>query len=281
MDAGDPKTPLIAKTLQAVMPMSRLISKPAGATVATVKSFVPKAVEKKVATNAVVDMTKKAATKEVAKESGKGIKARAERAAARKAASAAASALGGSDSDNTSSSNTPKYLSPLKLGMDVKINKPEAAGTKTGTDTRVSNLYRKSFEGSMKEEAEEEKKSKPEARRFLKPAAFMNSKVKINAPKPSGVVTGVDARMRKYERDMYTQQNESVISQIMTMVNEDVTEMQLNIGENSIKINNTIAKKVVGVYESLNEENKKKMENMLNEDSIDSFKKLINFAVRQ
>ena len=93
--------------------------------------------------------------------------------------------------------------------------------------------------------------------------------------------TGVDARMSKYERDYYNQQNESVMSQIMVMVNEDVTEMQLNIGENTLKINNTIAKKVVGVYESLNKQNKKKMEDMLNEGTTESFMKLINFAVRQ
>jgi hypothetical protein len=109
----------------------------------------------------------------------------------------------------------------------------------------------------------------------------MNSKIKINAPKPAGVATGVDARMRKYERDFYNQQNESVMSQIIAMVNEDVTEMQLNIGENTLKINNTIAKKVVGVYESLNIDNKKKMEDMINEGTTESFMKLINFAVRQ
>jgi len=174
-----------------------------------------------------------------------------------------------------------KLLTPAKFDMKIKLNQPKGDIT-TGVDKRMSNAYRKSFEIPMKEESEEEeKKSKLDAPRFLKPAAFMNSKVKISAPKPAGVTTGVDARMRKYERDMYSQQNESVMSQIMTMVNEDVTEMQLNIGENTLKINNTIAKKVVGVYESLNKQNKKKMEDMLNEGTTESFMKLINFAVRQ
>jgi len=185
---------------------------------------------------------------------------------------------------SSSANDDKKELSPAKFGMNVKTNKPEAAGTKTGVDTRTSNLYRKSFEGSMKEETakdDEDKTKTSTPRRFLKPAAASNSKVKISAPKPAGVTTGVDARMRKYERDFYGQQNESVMSQIMTMVNEDVTEMQLNIGENTLKINNTIAKKVVGVYESLNTENKKKMEDMLNEGTTESFMKLINFAVRQ
>lgn len=174
-----------------------------------------------------------------------------------------------------------KDLTPAKFGLNVKLNAPKGDVT-TGVDKRMSNAYRKSFEASVKEEVtttdDDEKKT---GRRFFKPAAPADSKVKINTPKPAGVTTGVDARMRKYERDYYGQQNESVMSQIMTMVNEDVTEMQLNIGENTLKINNTIAKKVVGVYESLNKQNKKKMEDMLNEGTTESFMKLINFAVRQ
>lgn len=179
-----------------------------------------------------------------------------------------------------SSDDERKFFTPVTSDFKAKLNKPQGS-TKTGVDTRMSNLYRKSFETPMKEETdEEEKKARIDARRFFKPATAKNNKLKVNEPKPAGVTTGVDARMRKYERDMYSQQNESVLSQIKTMIKEDVTEMQLNIGENTLKINNTIAKKVVGVYESLNTENKKKMENMLNEGSTDSFMKLINFAVR-
>jgi hypothetical protein len=174
-----------------------------------------------------------------------------------------------------------KELTPAKFGLKVKVNRPQG-DVMTGVDKRMSNAYRKSFEASVKEEVtttdDEEKKT---GRRFFKPAVSVGSKVKVNTPKRAGVKTGVDARMSKYERDFYGQQNESIMSQIMTMVKEDVTEMQLNIGENTLKINNTIAKKVVGVYESLNKQNKKKMENMLNEGTTDSFMKLINFAVRQ
>jgi hypothetical protein len=185
---------------------------------------------------------------------------------------------------SSSANDDKKDLTPAKFDMKVKTNTPTDTGTKSGVDTRTSNLYRKSFEGSMKEETakdDEDKTKTSTTRRFLRPAAASNSKVKISAPKPAGVTTGVDARMRKYERDFYGQQNESVMLQIMTMVKEDVTEMQLNIGENTLKINNTIAKKVVGVYESLNKQNKKKMENMLNEGTTESFMKLINFAIRQ
>jgi hypothetical protein len=185
---------------------------------------------------------------------------------------------------SSSANDDKKDLTPAKFDMKVKTNTPSDTGTKSGVDTRTSNLYRKSFEGSMKEETakdDEDKTKTSTPRRFLRPASAANSKVKISAPKQAGVTTGVDARMRKYERDFYGQQNESVMSQIKAMVKEDVTEMQLNIGENTLKINNTIAKKVVGVYESLNIDNKKKMEDMLNEGTTESFMKLINFAVRQ
>jgi hypothetical protein len=57
--------------------------------------------------------------------------------------------------------------------------------------------------------------------------------------------------------------------------------MQLNIGENTIKINNTIATKIVNVHETLNEDNQKKMRDMLNEGDVSSFKKILDFAVRQ
>lgn len=49
---------------------------------------------------------------------------------------------------------------------------------------------------------------------------------------------------------------------------------------NKYTVNSSMANKIVGVYESMNRKNKKKMEKMLNE-SVDSFNKVMNFAVRQ
>ena len=105
--------------------------------------------------------------------------------------------------------------------------------------------------------------------------------------------TGTEARIEKASRDYSRNfakramddrykhiQKESVITTLKSMVEENVSEMQLNISESSIKINTTIAKKVVDVYESLNKDNKKKMEDMLGE-SVDSFKKILSFSVRQ
>jgi hypothetical protein len=51
------------------------------------------------------------------------------------------------------------------------------------------------------------------------------------------------------------------------------------IGEDVIKINKNMAKKIVGLYESINDENKQIMLEMLTKDG-DSFKKVANFALR-
>lgn len=49
---------------------------------------------------------------------------------------------------------------------------------------------------------------------------------------------------------------------------------------NKYDITSTVANKIVNVHEAMNKKNKKKMEKMLNE-SIESFNKVMNFAVRQ
>jgi len=49
---------------------------------------------------------------------------------------------------------------------------------------------------------------------------------------------------------------------------------------NTITINSRIARKVLAIYESLNKTNKKNMEKMLDE-SVSSFRKVINFTIRQ
>jgi hypothetical protein len=64
------------------------------------------------------------------------------------------------------------------------------------------------------------------------------------------------------------------------MASNSLSEQTLNIGNNSISINNTIAEKIVRVYENLNEDNKNKFSNAMNE-SIESFKKIVNFSIRQ
>jgi hypothetical protein len=74
--------------------------------------------------------------------------------------------------------------------------------------------------------------------------------------------------------------NEDVINNLRSIVEEHQNRAELNINGKQIVINNTIAEKVITAYDSLNRENKIKMISMLNE-SPETFKKVVNFAVRQ
>lgn len=56
-------------------------------------------------------------------------------------------------------------------------------------------------------------------------------------------------------------------------------KIEIPFDGDTVSINNRIAKKVLSIHETLNKTNKKNMENMLNE-SISSFRKVINFAIR-
>ena len=71
-----------------------------------------------------------------------------------------------------------------------------------------------------------------------------------------------------------------VLETLKSIVKNDISEQTIRFNENEITINNTVAKKLLNVYESVNKTNKKKMEQMLNE-SATSFNKVLTFAVRQ
>ena len=87
-----------------------------------------------------------------------------------------------------------------------------------------------------------------------------------------------DVRMRRLNTQAL--QRESVVNTLKEMVNNDIKEKTISINEQEININNTVAKKILFVYESINTKNKKKMEKMLNE-SATSFNKVLTFALRQ
>lgn len=60
-------------------------------------------------------------------------------------------------------------------------------------------------------------------------------------------------------------------------IEHGLNEIEILVGEDSFKINNNTAKKILEVYDSVNKKNKKKMAEMLSE-SKESFDKIINFA---
>ena len=72
---------------------------------------------------------------------------------------------------------------------------------------------------------------------------------------------------------------ENTISDIRTMIKEGVDNMDLSINGRTITLNTSMAKRILEVYDSVNTKNKKLVEGMLNED-LESFKKLINFSIR-
>ena len=72
---------------------------------------------------------------------------------------------------------------------------------------------------------------------------------------------------------------ENKITDIRTMVKEGVENMDLSINGRSVTLNTSMAKRILEVYDSVNTKNKKIVEGMLNED-LESFKKLLNFSIR-
>ena len=72
---------------------------------------------------------------------------------------------------------------------------------------------------------------------------------------------------------------ENKMSDIRKMVKEGVDTMDISINGREVTLNTSMAKRILEVYDSVNTKNKKIVENMLNED-MESFKKLLNFSIR-
>jgi hypothetical protein len=109
-------------------------------------------------------------------------------------------------------------------------------------------------------------------------AAKYQRKINISSPKPREVRTGYDvAADAKYRKSL----SQPVSESIKMIAEGNYESYDIFVGKNNVSINTTIAKKLMSLYESLNSNNKKQMKNMLNEGSIESFKKIIDFAIRQ
>lgn len=72
---------------------------------------------------------------------------------------------------------------------------------------------------------------------------------------------------------------ENKMSDIRKMVNENIETKDIYINGKQITLNNSMAKRILEVYDGVNVKNKRIVESMLNED-MDSFKKLLNFSIR-
>jgi len=162
------------------------------------------------------------------------------------------------------------YTPPKEFGLQAKTSKPKS-DVRTTVQARDTSLYRKSMQ------AEESNSTISIVKSYTPPKEFsLAGKIRANQSKGS-VRTSVDTRDTiQYRKSL--QQNESVLNTLYNIKENE--EKAIEIANESVVINNTVANKIIGLYESVNKNNKEKIESMLNE-SVDSFKKIASFAARQ
>jgi hypothetical protein len=128
---------------------------------------------------------------------------------------------------------------------------------------------------AMFREQQEESRSKI-THKFLTPKKF-SLKASTTKSKSNNISNLV---RQERERQKTFQQNESNLSKLKQIKESGIDEQIISLSDGTVIINNIIAEKIIQIYESVNNENKKKIDAMLNED-VASFKKIVKFAVRQ
>jgi hypothetical protein len=224
------------------------------------------------------------------------------RTAAKVGAAALGAAMGGAGGKKGSDDDSTKTTEPGKFTLQAKTSHDSDIRTDAARAERErQKLYKEAFSVNLKNKnstpapaapapkAKEPEKPapsdddhKPEARsqeptkepKYTEAGQF-KMQVKTSSAASRG---GTDAARAEKERQ--TMYRESTIDQLKKMKKSGIHEEVINIGNDTFVINNTIANKVIAVYEALNRDNKKRADLMLNE-SVDTFKKFINFTVRQ
>jgi hypothetical protein len=140
---------------------------------------------------------------------------------------------------------------------------------------------KKVFGGSDEEPKDNEEKSKDDGDK--------SATIKMDAPKEkphAKVYSSWENRpesnpiyQSKLRQSSLAPVKENKISDLRKMVNEGVETKNLRINGRQVTLNTTMAKRILEVYDSVNTKNKKIVEGMLNED-LESFKKLLNFTIR-
>lgn len=113
---------------------------------------------------------------------------------------------------------------------------------------------------------------------------FKKVKVKTNVPQLAAHDSAIDdsrrtSLMRKEYESSKKQVSENKISDIRAMVLSEDKLHEMTINGRTVTLNNSMAKRILEVYDSVNNKNKKIVESMLNGD-LESFKKLLNFSIR-
>lgn len=82
-----------------------------------------------------------------------------------------------------------------------------------------------------------------------------------------------------YKKSSLNETNNFEIIQALVENKIEPTEISFSEGKETIKLNRTMARRILNLHETLNKENKKKLKTMLNE-SAGSFRRVVNFTVR-
>jgi hypothetical protein len=164
-------------------------------------------------------------------------------------------------------------------------NKARAERTKNSL-AKVKNTVKVAREKHEAEKAAKSSSSKPTSSSVPKTSKSTSTPIR----KKSGAATrqAMSNILKKNSKATFSKaavknstiKESNVLDTIRSIVENNITEQKIQFNENEITINNTVAKKLLTVYESINRTNKKKMEQMLNEDAT-SFNKVLMFAVRQ
>jgi hypothetical protein len=164
---------------------------------------------------------------------------------------------------------------PHKFGIEVGINKPQSFDPNVTFNRRMETSYLKSL---TKENVDDNRKAE---RTLPKTFSYKFRGKKIantsTSPASSNTPTTYQRRLQQKELQYY---NQPISESIKKIAEGDQDSCIIFVGENKVTINRNIAKKFNTLHESLNSKNKVVLEKMLNEGNIDSFKKVIEFAVR-
>lgn len=137
--------------------------------------------------------------------------------------------------------------------------------------------------GAAASDDEKKSESKPEKKSGGSDYEFTKAgRASHNVSSPQRATADLSSVHSERQRNKAAWKNiqESNFNIIKSIAQNKEASGTIVFGEKTISINNRIAKRIMNLYESLNVENKKKTRAMLNE-SAESFKKIVNFAVRQ
>lgn len=173
-----------------------------------------------------------------------------------------------------------------QFGLKPTTSVPQPVSNRAAVDRWMDIINRKANQAMLKENPER-KDDEDEVGTATtvndKPVYNFRRRPKVGVSKAASASSAVERWMERISRQanqaMLNQQNESVYNTIQNMVENNINEDVISFGKENITINNTVAKKLVSLHESMNKKNKKKMEEMLNE-SASSFQKILTFAVR-